>query len=146
MGKAARAIIIQGNQLLVMYRDKHGSQYYTLVGGRANTDESIEKTLIREVKEETGLEVINYQLVFVEDHPAPYNQQYIFLCEVSSTEAVEIQSTSEEALMNRIGINNHTPTWVNISIFSKLPFRTPQLQSAIDEALSKGFPKQPVNL
>jgi ADP-ribose pyrophosphatase YjhB (NUDIX family) len=146
MAKAARAIIIENGKMLVMQRKKTGPEYYTLVGGRLNGPETPEQAVVREVKEETGLEVIAARLVFTEDHPEPYNFQYIFLCEVAPHDSIKIQETSEEGLMNRIGINIHTPLWVPIDMFGKLPFSTMQLQKAILEALSSGFPETPVAL
>jgi ADP-ribose pyrophosphatase YjhB (NUDIX family) len=146
MRKAARAIIIQGDKTLVMHRNKHGSQFYTLVGGQVDDHETMEEGLKREIKEETGMDVVRSRLVFVELHPAPYNEQYIYLCEVADDSNVAIQNTSEEALMNRLGMNTHTLYWVEVSAFSRLPFRTQQLQDAIVKAFSKGFPDQPVNL
>lgn len=129
--------------MLVMHRNKHGTQYYTLVGGRLNEHETPEQAVIREVREETGLEVTNAQLVFTEKHPEPYNDQFIFLCDIGPHEEVAIQSASEEALMNRMGANTHTPIWVALKHFERLPFSTMQLQKAITEALKKGFPKEP---
>jgi ADP-ribose pyrophosphatase YjhB (NUDIX family) len=146
MPKAARAIIIENKSLLVMHRDKQGSQYFTLVGGQVRADESIEDALAREVNEETGLVITNAKLVFVEKHPAPYNDQYIFLCEVSPHKEVEIQSTSEEGFLNRIGLNNHTPAWATFSSFPSISFRTPQLHKAIIRALKSGFPNTPEGL
>lgn len=90
MKKAARAIIIEDNKVLVMQRNKSGNQYYTLVGGRLDKDETPEQALVREVKEETGMDVIAARLVFVEEHPEPYNQQYIFLCSVGPHEDIAI--------------------------------------------------------
>lgn len=146
MAKAARAIIIEGDNILVMHRNKHGSQYYTLVGGRAGEAETTEQALIREIKEETGLDITQARLVFVEDHPAPYNEQYIYLCQVAPHAAVAIQDSSEEAHMNRLDMNTHTPHWIQISAFQKLPFRTPQLHAAIMAALKNGFPNAPIKL
>lgn len=146
MRKAARAIIINGDKTLVMHRNKHGSQYFTLVGGRANDDETPEQTLKREVKEETGLVVTNFRFVFYEDHPAPFNEQFIYLCEVSNAGDMAIQEFSEEGQMNKLGANMHTPMWVEIAAFARLPFRTPQLQDAIVQSFRKGFPKEPVRL
>lgn len=143
MGQAARAIIIEGGKMLVMHRNKHGTQYYTLVGGRLNEHETPEQAVIREVREETGLEVTNAQLVFTEKHPEPYNDQFIFLCDIGPHESVEIQSYSEEAMMNRHGANTHTPMWVALKHFPRLPFSTMQLQKAIIHTLQKGFPKEP---
>jgi 8-oxo-dGTP pyrophosphatase MutT (NUDIX family) len=146
MGKAARAIIINGDRTLVMHRNKHGSKYFTLVGGRANEDETPEQTLAREVMEETGLKVTKSRFVFYENHPEPYNEQYIFLCEVDDPNSAAIQESSEEGAMNRIGANIHTPLWVEISAFARLPFRTPQLQDAIVQGFKKGFPDQAIRL
>jgi ADP-ribose pyrophosphatase YjhB (NUDIX family) len=71
MSKAARAIIIDGERFLVMYRNKYGSEYFTLVGGRVGESETVEQALMREVKEETGLDVTAARLVFIEEHPEP---------------------------------------------------------------------------
>jgi ADP-ribose pyrophosphatase YjhB (NUDIX family) len=146
MGKAARAIIIENGQLLVMHRNKYGSQYYTLVGGKLNEGESAEDGVVREVREETGLEVVRGRLVFYEQHPEPYNEQFIYLCEVAPHADVAIQSYAEEAMMNRLDANTHRPLWISAKAFENLPFRTPPLHDAIKHALKKGFPAQPVKL
>ncbi|MCA9329752.1 NUDIX hydrolase [Candidatus Saccharibacteria bacterium] len=146
MKKAARALIFNGDTMLVMERNKHGSQYITLVGGRVDSEETVEQALIREVKEETGLVVTSQKLVFIEEHPEPYNQQYIYLCTVESMKDVAIQPYAEESLMNRIDLNTHRPVWVNVSSLANLPFRTPQLLQAIISSLKNGFPERPVKL
>ncbi|HSX05363.1 MAG TPA: NUDIX domain-containing protein [Candidatus Saccharimonadales bacterium] len=146
MGTAARAIIIEDNNLLVMHRNKHGSKYFTLVGGQVAAGETPEQALVREVREETGLTVTAARLVYLEEHAAPYNHQYIYLCTVAPHGKVVVQGTSEEGLMNRISINTHEPLWVHASTFAGLPFRTIALQHAIITALKKGFPNQPVKL
>jgi 8-oxo-dGTP pyrophosphatase MutT (NUDIX family) len=146
MSKAARAIIIEGDKILVMHRNKHGSEYFTLVGGRVMENETIEQALVREIKEETGLTITDARPVFIEEHAEPYNEQYVFLCEVAPHADVAIQDTSEEGFMNRMGINTHSPAWAEVASFTKLPFRTPQLQAAIDHAIKKGFPASPIKL
>jgi ADP-ribose pyrophosphatase YjhB (NUDIX family) len=147
MGKAARAIIIENGKILVMHRNKFGSEYFTLVGGRASEGESMEQALVREVREETGLQVVAATLMFIEDHPEPYNQQYIYLCNLAPHDYdTKLQETSEEAFMNKMEMNLHTPVWANVHSFEHLNFRTPQLQKAIIQAVNKGFPKEPVHL
>lgn len=146
MRSAARAIVIHDDKILVMYRNKYGSEYYTLVGGRVNDNETTEEALVREVKEESGLDVANYRLVYTEEHPAPYNEQYVYLCEVSSHGDVAVQDNSEEELLNRLDANIHKPLWVYTRSFHQLPFRSPQLQEAIVKALKRGFPKNPEKL
>lgn len=146
MGKAARAVIIENDKLLVMYRNKYGSEYFTLIGGRSTEGESLEQTLVREIKEETGLVITKARPVFYEQHPEPYNQQYIYLCEVAPHHDVAIEEASEEATLNKLDANIHKPYWVTTNAFAGLPFRTPQLQAAIVQALKKGFPAQPQKL
>ncbi len=143
---AVRAIVIKDDNILVMYRNKYGSQYYTLVGGRADNSETAEQALVREVKEETGLTIISSRLVFTEKHRGFYSDQYIYLCEVSPSTELRVQESSEEGKMNKFEANIHRPEWANVNSFSKLPFRTIQLQNAITKAFKDGFPKEPINL
>jgi ADP-ribose pyrophosphatase YjhB (NUDIX family) len=146
MSKAARAIIIEGKKILVMYRNKGGDEYFTLVGGQINKGESAEDAVKREVKEETGLDVLGAELMFIEEHSGKLNDQYIYLCQVASHDSVGVLEDSEEGLMNKVGVNIHKPVWVRISHFDKLPFRTMLLQRAIVEALKNGFPSRPIKL
>lgn len=66
---AAGAIIIQEEKiLLVRYNERHRRSYLVGPGGGVHSDdESITQALMREVKEETGLEVSPCKLLFVED-------------------------------------------------------------------------------
>jgi len=146
MANAARAIIIEGNNMLLMHRNKNGKMYFTLVGGKMQEGEAPEQALVREVQEETGLTVTDCRLVYLEEHIEPYNHQYIFVCQVAPHGAVAIQDTSEEGFMNRVSTNTHQPLWVEASSFGGLPFLTAKLQGAIVTALKKGFPDEPVKL
>jgi len=146
MSKAARAIIIENEQILVMQRDKNGLQYFTLVGGGVKAGEALEDAVIREVKEETGLDVTSTRLVYIEELPEPYQEQYTYICEVAPHGDVKIQDTSEEAYMNKIGLNMHTPAWINLKVFEKIQFRSIQLQDAIIKAIKTGFPSEPTKI
>lgn len=129
-----------------MFRDKYGSQFYTLVGGQIAEGESVEDGLAREVKEETGLELTAHQLVYFQDHPEPYNKQYIYLCEVAPHDDIGLHIDSEEAKLNKLGVNNHTPVWVTKSAFPHIQFNTAPLHLAIIDALKNGFPAKPKQL
>jgi ADP-ribose pyrophosphatase YjhB (NUDIX family) len=144
--KAVRAIITNKNNILVMFRNKHGSKYYTLVGGEVDPGESLEDALLREINEETGLQITSYNEVFYELHKPPYLEQHIYACEVASYDEVKIQSFAEESMMNLMGMNVHKPMWVSFEAFERLPFRTPQLHRAVIDGLRDGFPDKPTLL
>jgi 8-oxo-dGTP pyrophosphatase MutT (NUDIX family) len=146
MSKAARAIIIENNQILLMKREKEGQTYFTLIGGGVNEGETEEGAVKREVREETKLEVTKQQLCFIEEHPEPYKQQYTFVCEIAPHGEIGLEDSSEEANLNRYGLNTHTPVWVDLQHFHTVPFRTVHLQSAIVKALKEGFPTQPIKI
>jgi len=86
MRHRAAAIIIRNNQLLVIHRKKPGRDYYILPGGGLEPDESFPDACIREVKEETGLDVIGLQLVhkFINDG----SEEYYFLTRVPEGEPI----------------------------------------------------------
>ncbi len=63
MRQRATAIIVQDKKLLVIHRLKYGRDYYTLPGGGVEIDETFEEACIREVKEETGLDVVSIRQV-----------------------------------------------------------------------------------
>jgi 8-oxo-dGTP diphosphatase len=65
---SAGAIVIRdGRVVLVRYRDSSGNTYLVGPGGGILSDEGINQAAIREVREETGLEVRPYRILFVED-------------------------------------------------------------------------------
>jgi len=65
---SAGAIIIREDQiLLVRYDNDDGTSYLVGPGGAALTNEGASQAVVREVREETGLEVSPQKLLFVED-------------------------------------------------------------------------------
>lgn len=61
-----RAIIKKDGKILVL---KEKNNTFGLPGGRLNKGETIEKALIREIKEETGLEVKKYKMCYLGEVP-----------------------------------------------------------------------------
>ena len=57
MNPRAAAIILEGGRILLVHRKKPGLEYFVLPGGSIEGRESPEVACVREVKEETGLDV-----------------------------------------------------------------------------------------
>ncbi len=65
---AAGAIIINDNEiLLVRYSDRAGKTYLAAPGGGADSEEGLSRAAVREVKEETGIEVKPDKILCVEE-------------------------------------------------------------------------------
>ena len=142
MRKAARAIIIHDNKLVVMHRNKFGTEYDTLPGGGIEIGESPEETVRREVHEETGMELGTLQLVFVEEAGQFYGTQYVYLAEYTGGEP-SLTPNSQEAAINKLGKNLYEPMWVSLPDLLSRPFLSTDLRDKILSGVNNGFPQEP---
>jgi len=143
MRKAVRAIVVNGDKLLVMHRNKFGNEYYALVGGGIDFGETAEQALNREINEETSLTTKNSRLVFIEDAGEIFGIQYIYLCEYAGGEP-KLQPQSMEAKINAGGKNTYTPMWLPIKDLPKTVLLPEALKSALLDGLKNGWPSQPI--
>ena len=71
----AAVIILADSQVLLMHRYKHGREYYIVPGGGVEPGETLEQAALREIKEETGLEIELDRKLWVymnQGHPETY--------------------------------------------------------------------------
>jgi 8-oxo-dGTP diphosphatase len=139
MRTAARAIIIKDDQLLVMDRNKFGTKYCALVGGGVDMGETIEQALVREIREETSLEISNPRLVIIEDAGDIFGTQYIYLCDYLSGE-VKLDPLSTEAQINEAGQNIYNPIWLPLKDLEAANLLPLQLKEAVIGFIKNGFP------
>jgi 8-oxo-dGTP diphosphatase len=143
--ECARAVVLRDDKLLVMKRTKFGDVFYALVGGGIEPGEDAETALRRELIEETGLEVGEVKLVFIETAHEQFGTQYVFLCEYIGGEP-HLSADSPEALENVQGENTYEPLWLSLSEFRDVTFRSNALRQALLDALEHGFPAAPAEL
>ncbi|MBO2516091.1 MAG: NUDIX hydrolase [Clostridiales bacterium] len=101
---SVRAIIIRDGKLALVYNEKY--DYYAFAGGGIEDHETREEALIREIREELGLNVIpasikEYGLV-VRKEKGSFDdlfiqENYYFMCEVSSDHIAQQLDDYEEA-------------------------------------------------
>ncbi len=139
-----RAIVVRGDRTLMMYRNKFGNEYFTLVGGGVDFGETKEQALARELKEEAGFDLTSHRLVFVEDAGSLYGPQYMYLCEVDGDDPV-LSPDTEEAKSVPFG-NIYQPKWMGLDELSNIPFRSENLKRAILHCAKNGWPEQEVLL
>lgn len=140
MRQAVRAIVIHGNKLLVLHRNKFGKEYDTLPGGNIEIGETQTEALVREVHSETSVTFDQPRLVFVEEAGDPYGTQYIYLCRYVSGTPV-LREDSDEAHIHQMGKNLYEPMWLDIDALKDRPFLSEHLKHAIIHCFHNGFPE-----
>ena len=90
----ALCMVCRGEELLLQNRVKKDWQGYTFPGGHVEPGESIVDSVIREMKEETGLTVRDLRLCGVKHFPIPDGRYLVFLYKTDSFEG-ELCSSDE---------------------------------------------------
>ncbi|NLZ48503.1 MAG: 8-oxo-dGTP diphosphatase [Clostridiales bacterium] len=72
-------MIYDGNKILLQDRVKEDWKGLTFLGGHVEKGESFVQAVIREVKEETGLKIINPQLCGIKQFQTDEDERYIVL-------------------------------------------------------------------
>jgi len=75
---SARAIIIEGDKIGLMYRKKTNHSFYCLPGGKQEENETLEETVVREIKEEFGIDIVVIKKVY--EFVSESAHQHFFLC------------------------------------------------------------------
>ena len=97
----AGAIVVQENQiLLVRYNNSDGTSYLVGPGGTVLTNEGIYQAVVREVREETGLEVSPQKVLFIEDLLLRRYRivKIWFLCNLVGGHLVKTQGALDEGI------------------------------------------------
>lgn len=90
-------LVEDNNKILLQNRVKKDWQGYTLPGGHVEKDESFVDAVKREMKEETGLEIVNPILVGVKQFPIKYGRYVVFLFKTNEYFG-ELESSDEGKL------------------------------------------------
>jgi ADP-ribose pyrophosphatase YjhB (NUDIX family) len=105
-----------------MHRKKNGREYYTFPGGGLEAGETPEQGCVREVLEETSIQVRLVRRVPELDWIADDKSHIHFLCEYISGEPKLGVGTDESAAMADSTSNNwYNPEWIGMSDWPKVP-------------------------
>jgi len=114
---AAAGIVLHNNTiLLVRYTAPNGTSYLVGPGGGVDSEEDVHQALIREVHEETRLEVKPIKLLFIEDLLSQKNRmlKLWFLCQYTGgtltqqTDEANTEGIVEVSWYNKEQLTNET--------------------------------------
>lgn len=117
----AGVIIVHEGNILLMYRKKGDAEYYCIPGGHIEAGETVEEAAIREIKEETTLDVELTEFM-IELKNQDRNETYFF----SKNFTGSVELSGEEAERNSAE-DEFDLNWVPISMLSKLLIYPEQL-------------------
>lgn len=129
MGRAEKVeltnlcLIRRGEEILLQNRRKKDWQGYVLPGGHVEPGESIVDSVIREIKEETGLDIIEPRLCGVKQFPIEDGRYLVFLFKTDSFSGELI--SSEEGKME----------WIRMDELERYPIVS-DLRELLDVMLS----------
>lgn len=100
-------LLYKDNQILLQNRTKKDWKGYTLPGGHVELGESFVDAVIREMKEETNLDVVHPQLCGVKQFPIENGRYVVFLFK-SNQFSGELKSSDEGEMIwvNRNELSN----------------------------------------
>ena len=136
----AAAIIIHNGSLLLMYRKKDNKTYYAFPGGTVEPSEKPEETVLREVYEETSLQVnlgkLLYHIQIIDGQTS--KDEYFYLCEYVAG-VPKIQPCSIEQQRMQKGDNYYELQWVKLSDIEKLLVYPLEIRDWLVQDLKTGF-------
>ena len=111
-GDRATALVCKDDKVLMIHRLRDGNDYYVLPGGHVEDNEPVEVAVMRELKEETSIEVkLGKKLCSFLDRDG--RTHHIYICDyISGTPrlakgVMELDRTSKN--------NTYTPVWFDIN-------------------------------
>ncbi len=131
---SAKAIIIEGNHILVIKHQQNSEIYFGLPGGGQNHNENLRSALQRECLEKIGAEIEIHDIAFVRDYiadnhefaeqdPGFHQIELIFSCRILNTDSLHNQSEPDK---HQIGIE-----WLAIKDIEKLPLYPKSIRKKI---------------
>ena len=124
----ARAIIFLEDKIVSMYREFQDRVFYTFPGGGMEGEETEEECVVREVKEEFGMDVRPVKKVYIYD--GKKGTEHFYVCEwLSGT----FGSGEGEEFGENKNQGYYKPTQIKVLDIPSLPLMPPEVAKAVFE-------------
>lgn len=136
----AVGIVLKDNKVLIMERNNKGRHYYTFIGGGVEDGEDVETAVVREVKEESSLEVRVKKLLYTVTYNQVFKErsgQRIYLCKYISGEPHLGSSPEKEKMI--AGDNYYKPQWIAIEDIPHLPLFPFEIRDLLMQDIKNNF-------
>ena len=132
MKKRVRSIIIENNKILLIKRTKPDSMYWVIPGGAVENAEADKEALVRECKEELGIDIkINKLLLKINSQKSETKGQkeFFYLCDIvggsiGSGQGPEFQQDSTY-------VGKYKIEWRNIKDLGKIDLKPKEIKDLI---------------
>lgn len=139
----ASGLCIHDNKILLIHRInlekwKGDQEYYVIPGGGVEDGESVEDATIREMKEETDVDVTLGELFYELEDFDPQGKKikyYAYLCNYTGGEP-KLREDSEEAKEMKEGIHFYKPVWVDLTEIKKIVLYPTPLKDKLIKTLN----------
>lgn len=127
-----RAIIIKQNSVLLIKRTKNNSNYWVFPGGGIDPGETNELALVRECKEELGIDINLHQLYLELKSSKPKikgQMEFFYICEIiggvlGNVNGLEYQKNSGYE-------GKHEIDWVDIKSLTKIDLKPAEVRNRV---------------
>jgi len=130
--KRVRAVIIKDAKVLTIKRTKSNETYWVIPGGGVEDKETNEEALVREAKEELGIDIKIDKLILEMDSKKPetINQkEYFYLCNIKGGKMGSGQGP--EFSENSKYIGTHDIEWLSIKDLTDFDLRPDDIKDFI---------------
>ena len=125
---SCRGIVYIDNKLVVMYREKNNRVYYSFPGGGLEDNETKEDCVVRELKEEFGIDVKPIKFKYL--YESEKSIEYFYLCDYIGGEIGT--GTGEEFEENNPG-GKYVPMTIPVENLSDYPLLPPVVKNQFIE-------------
>ncbi|MBU4274272.1 NUDIX domain-containing protein [Patescibacteria group bacterium] len=138
MQKRVRAIIIKDNKILTIKRTKPDTVFWVMPGGGVEKGETNEKALIRETKEELGVDITVGSLFWSADSKRPEtigHKEYFYFCDIKSGKLGS--GNGPEFHKDTLYVGKYDIEWIDIDSLKNINLRPAEIKDLIYKRYKK---------